>query len=87
MPGKATWDDARSACRKIEGEMAAPGSMEENEFMVKMADGGGSFVPLWIGCNDKADEGTWMCEGWKEGDSFFNWRSWEPNNVGGGGQG
>ena len=37
MPGKATWDDARSACREIGGQIAAPGSMEENEFIVIFA--------------------------------------------------
>ena len=64
--------------------MAAPGSVEENEFMVKMADGGGSFVPLWIGCNDKADEGTWVCEGQRQREPLFNWMSGEPDNGGGG---
>ena len=81
-PKIATWDSARAACLDMEGEMAAPRSLEENEFIASMAREA-SLTYLWVACNDRKIEGEWKCKG--QGDIFFNWAVTygEPNNADG----
>ena len=78
-----TWNGGVVACQEMGGEMVAPRSMEENEFLVKTARSERSLKdsPLWIGCNDQAKEGTWVCEGQgANGPLYLNWRASNPDN-------
>ena len=68
---------------KFGGVMAAPKSLEENDFMVTLIP---EKMNAWINCNDFKEEGEWEC-GW-EGRrfSFRNWDDGQPNNIGNNGQ-
>ncbi|XP_022090740.1 perlucin-like protein [Acanthaster planci] len=77
----ANWDQSKLACQTMGGKMAAPYSQEENEVIVRMAQRQ-NINHLWIGCNDREKEGTWVCEGQGRGEPYFNWQPGEPNGHG-----
>ena len=57
-----TWDGLQSKCKNFDAIMVAPRSSEEYEFVRgKSFDKWGDSW-IWLGCNDKANEGTWECE-------------------------
>ena len=79
---RATWENSRSACREMGGEMFAPCSIQENEFLVSMIPENPNPQLLWVACNDIEVEGKWKCEGQEKGEAFFNWFPGEPNSLG-----
>ena len=62
--------------------MAAPHSLEENEFFASMAKGAG-LDWLWVACSDRDEEGEWICEGQENSSTFLNFAPGEPNNSDG----
>ena len=78
----AAWDAQQRVCSDVGGKMAAPHSLEENEFFVSMAKGAG-LDRLWVACSDTDEEREWICEGQEKGSTFLNFSSGEPNNSGG----
>ena len=77
----ATWADSRPACREMGGEMFAPRSLQENEFLVSMIPKSPDPQLLWVACNDIEVEGEWKCEGQEKDEAFFNWYPGEPNGA------
>ncbi|XP_038056095.1 C-type lectin domain family 4 member M-like [Patiria miniata] len=78
-PASHIWDDAKSACRDLDGKMAAPQSLEEMNFMTEMAPKVDNRFSVWIACNDKEEEGTWECDN-QEGREPLVWDDGQPNN-------
>ena len=78
----AAWDAQQRACSDMGGKMAAPHSLEENEFFVSMAKRAG-LGWLWVACSDRDEEGEWICEGQENSSTFLNFAPGEPNNSGG----
>ncbi|XP_038056572.1 perlucin-like protein [Patiria miniata] len=76
------WEGAETGCKDIGGTMAAPRSVEEINFMAKMARSEYSLYEAWIACNDKEDEGTWECDGQKGDEPFLVWDAGQPDNWG-----
>ena len=74
------WSKARKKCERLGGVLAAPRSVEEENFIKTLVVG---IERAWIDCNDQAVEGTWEC---KEGGvevSYTNWYPGQPNEFGG----
>ena len=66
----AAWDAQQNVCSDMGGKMAAPHSLEENEFFVSMAKGAG-LDRLWVACSDTDEEREWICEGQEKGAPFL----------------
>ncbi|XP_013879517.1 C-type lectin domain family 4 member E [Austrofundulus limnaeus] len=81
LTSKASWEDSRSFCRDLGGDLVKIDSREEQEFLLeriksKINDDEHVF---WIGLTDSETEGTWL---WVDGsplDESF-WIGGEPNN-------
>ncbi|KAK7496493.1 hypothetical protein BaRGS_00012145 [Batillaria attramentaria] len=79
--GAATWRQARSACRDQGADLASVTSIQENMFILKMAQRT-SQQSIWIGLSElQSDAGFY---GWSDGSSvsFINWDS-RPDDAGG----
>ncbi|XP_038066550.1 uncharacterized protein LOC119736605 [Patiria miniata] len=71
-----TWDQGDAACLEMGTALVIPESMDEQNFIYKMY---GKKKDLWIGCNDKEQEGKWVKSS-EEGEcNFLNWAPKEPN--------
>lgn len=72
-----TWQDARSFCQALGGDLAVVASAEENDWIV-----GQHLDNPWLGLSDTAAEGTFQ---WVDGSavSFAPWNDGEPNDSGG----
>lgn len=66
------WEEARTSCLSLGGDLASVGSEEENNFIKSL---GRNF---WIGGSDLAQEGTYV---WSDGTdwTYDNWIPGEPN--------
>ncbi|KAL7853043.1 hypothetical protein SRHO_G00188280 [Serrasalmus rhombeus] len=80
------WTEAQSYCRQTYTDLATINNMEEmkklNSTLNKLKDAPNSFV--WIGL-DRGDAGKWLWSlaygnFYRDGDTYRNWRSGEPNN-------
>ena len=67
------WQEARSACRDLGGELAAPRSLPENMFLANMALEVDVYYHFWISCSDLETQEEWKCDGHENGFSFSNW--------------
>ena len=76
ISSKLNWDDARSYCQKLEGELASVTSSETNDFLTTLTQ-----EKCWIGGYTE-DRDTWQ---WSDGSpwGYTNWANGEPNNKGG----
>ena len=74
--GQITWQAGRLKCLEIGGEMFAPSSLEENNYMLSKAVL--LFGHIWIGCNDIEIEGQWKCT---SDSGFMNWYGEEPDGL------
>jgi len=77
--------DAECQCRKLGGNLACFANKEAEAAVVTqwkaVTDVNSWDAKLWFGASDAAKEGSWTCGG--NGLAYTNWRSGEPNNVGG----
>ena len=68
-----TWQEGRLKCQDIGGEMVAPSSSEENNYILSK-----TIVHVWINCNDLDNEGRWECT--SDNGGYMNWNTpVEPN--------
>ena len=69
-----TWDEARSHCQNLEGELASVTSFETNDFLTTFTR-----EECWIGGYTENGD-TWQ---WTDGSpwGYTNWASGEPNNF------
>ncbi|KAL7846163.1 hypothetical protein AOLI_G00243550 [Acnodon oligacanthus] len=83
-----TWTEAQSYCRQTYTDLATINNMEEmkqlNSTRNQLKDAPNSSV--WIGLN-RGDAGKWLwslADGsfYRDGDTYRNWKSGEPNNWG-----
>ena len=78
---KATWVQARAACRAWGGELVSITDKYDNAFVAQVAQKACGKQGAWIGLTDVAREWTWQ---WSDG-TPYGYRSWnqgEPNNSG-----
>ena len=74
LKGRLNWHEGRLKCRELGGEMVAPSSPEENNYIVNTTTD-----RLWINCNDLDIEGQWDCTPADNG-GYMNWNlPYEPN--------
>ena len=74
--GAVTYGQARQLAQSVGGYIASITSADENRFLTQVF---WENQDLWIGCNDEANEGTFV---WESGEPFTwtNWYAGEPNN-------
>ena len=71
--------DAERYCREVgHGYLTEIQTSEENNFVARLAWYGN----VWIGYNDRAQEGKWIWTNTGESESYTNWNTGEPNNDG-----
>ncbi|XP_039456452.1 C-type lectin domain family 4 member E-like [Oreochromis aureus] len=72
----ASWDAARKDCRDRGADLVVINSPEEKNFLSTITTEG-----VWIGLNDKEEEGTWK---WVDGTplTLMYWATEQPNNGG-----
>jgi len=71
-----TWHEAVLSCELSGGHLVYVNSAEEDEFLVDLCNGRGS----WLGATDEQEQGKWH---WADGSplEFHNWTPGEPNNA------
>jgi hypothetical protein len=74
-----TWNEARSACRKLGYDLVTLNDSAE-EALLETQENARNMRNVWIGINDQSAEGVWS---WTSGTSqHTNWNPGEPNNLG-----
>ncbi|XP_038066546.1 macrophage mannose receptor 1-like [Patiria miniata] len=73
-----TWDQGDAACSEMGAALAVPDSLEEHQFIWEMFTGNVSAGNLWVGCNDREEEGKWMQSSGGGECNFFKWAPGEP---------
>lgn len=69
----STWAEAGERCAGNGGRLVELANVAENDFVR-----GEIAVPVWVGLDDRAVEGTWS---WQSGASqWFNWAPLQPDN-------
>ncbi|XP_013879516.1 hepatic lectin, partial [Austrofundulus limnaeus] len=83
LTSKASWQDSRSFCRDLGGDLVKIDSREEQEFLVRrLRDKMISIEDwFWIGLTDSETEGSWLWVDRSPLDKSF-WMNGEPNNAG-----
>ena len=82
-PGTYTWEEARTKCSQdgndVKGELPAPSSSIENEWLVDFAKGYG-LDKFWLGVNDRdvAEEYT---DQNGNPHTYFNWANSQPESL------
>ena len=79
--GSGSWQDAENEAVSYGGHLVAINDAAKNAFLVSnILTGAFSEIPLWIGLNDSAVEGTFE---WSNGEPFIysNWNVGEPNSI------
>ncbi|XP_072044711.1 uncharacterized protein [Amphiura filiformis] len=86
-PSVPSWDDARTACQGMGGDLVVINNQAENNFLQNLIPNTGR-LGYWIGLTDAATEGTFV---WVDStvartggvDSLYtNWQEGEPNQAG-----
>ncbi|XP_071804243.1 perlucin-like protein [Asterias amurensis] len=80
LEGTMTWHEGRLKCQELGGEMVAPSSSVENNYIQRKAKGNS----VWINCNDEEIEGQWDCTSSNGG--YMNWYTVEGEPNGGTGE-
>ena len=80
LEGTMTWHEGRLKCLEIGGEMVAPSSLEENNYILSKTSG-----RMWINCNDLEIEGQWDCI--SDNGGYRNWYTSEMRTEPDGGIG
>ena len=79
------WDEAEQHCQDVGASLAKVVSQEQNDFVAALD---AASMKRWVGCNDKAEEGTFV---WTDGTpcpkstdepGFSKWYNGEPNDSG-----
>ncbi|XP_071809107.1 perlucin-like protein [Asterias amurensis] len=70
-----TWHEGRSKCQEMGGEMVAPSSLEENNYILSK-----TLDYVWINCNDIKVEGQWDCT--PDNGGYRNWNPLQGPNGG-----
>ena len=71
------FNDAERYCREVgHGYLTEIQTSEENNFVARLAWYGN----VWIGYNDRAQEGKWIWTNTGESGTYTNWDTGEPNN-------
>ena len=65
------WQEGISKCQETGGEMVAPSSVEENNYIFSKTTN-----HIWINCNDLETEGQWDCT--PDNGGYRNWIAGEP---------
>merc|ERR1719215_1960357 len=75
------WNDARSACQVLLGDLASINSEEEWQFVKGILTSSGVTSGVWLGASDSTTEDTWV---WTDGSpvTYTDWRSSQPNHDG-----
>lgn len=73
----ATWDDARSFCLAVGGDLVKLDDRREAVFVAELAEAAGIHA-IWLSASDAAEEGQWF---WADGTPclYHEWRPREPN--------
>ncbi|XP_071798051.1 perlucin-like protein [Asterias amurensis] len=69
---RLNWQDGRLKCLEMGGEMVAPSSSEENNYILSK-----TIDAMWINCNDLENEGQWDCA--SDNGGYMNWYLIQPN--------
>ncbi|XP_071804916.1 perlucin-like protein [Asterias amurensis] len=69
---RMTWHEGRLKCQEMGGEMVAPSSLEENNYLLSKTS-----YRAWVNCNDLENEGQWDCT--SDNGGYRNWNADEPN--------
>ncbi|XP_030828651.1 macrophage mannose receptor 1 [Strongylocentrotus purpuratus] len=80
-----TWDQARTYCQEMGGDLASFQTKEEEAYIVSSytpTDPDTASYGFWIGLNDKSRDGGYI---WSDGlaVTYVNWGSGEPNDFDG----
>ncbi|MBI1349237.1 hypothetical protein GC163_23455 [bacterium] len=77
-PEKLRWEDARTRCEQMGGNLATIQDQDENALVLLLMEKS-SVNQAWLGATDKRRESTWE---WVTGEKFgySNWGPGEPNN-------
>ena len=80
-PVNKTWNEARSHCLSLGGDLASVRNRLENERIKAFLDQLGVDGDVWIGGNDAEEEGHFK---WSDGRPFLflDWLPGEPNSQG-----
>eukprot|EP00794_Sanderia_malayensis_P009522 gene9522-biopygen7862 len=75
------WPEARQYCLDLKGDLLSIRDWAENERVIEFVKSTGIRGRMWIGMNDRRQEGTME---WSNGSpvTFTNWNTGEPNNAG-----
>eukprot|EP00794_Sanderia_malayensis_P009506 gene9506-biopygen7847 len=78
---RKNWPEARQHCLDLKGDLASIRDWAENERITEFIKSTGIRESIWIGMNDRRQEGTME---WSDGSpvTFTNWYTGEPNNEG-----
>uniref|UniRef100_UPI00398E5DD2 CD209 antigen-like protein C n=1 Tax=Pristiophorus japonicus TaxID=55135 RepID=UPI00398E5DD2 len=75
---KKTWNEAQESCKSMDANLVVINSAEEQEYLQQ-----GKLDSLWIGLNDRVEEGKWR---WVDGTDYAStvtfWASGQPNQNG-----
>ena len=66
LDGTMTWHEGGLKCLEMGGEMVAPSSSDENNYILSKTD-----FRVWINCNDLEMEGQWNCT--VDNGGYKNW--------------
>nr|XP_054765841.1 perlucin-like protein [Lytechinus pictus] len=81
---KISWEQANSDCHDIGGYLYVPSSDEEGIFVQDALESRDSFASIseavWIGCDDREKEGTYICHEEGGDTGYRHWAVNEPSD-------
>ena len=80
--GQKTYEEAVTYCKIEGGKLAEPKSSEANNDIVTLANNSlsGSFIGVWIGIDDKSQEGHFTYASDSTSISYTDWDTAQPDN-------
>ena len=75
--GRKDYSDAETWCGRAHGYLTEIQTSAENTFVAGLTKTKGK---VWIGYNDRTQEGKWIWTNTGESGSYTNWDTGEPNN-------
>ncbi|MGB0403175.1 MAG: gliding motility-associated C-terminal domain-containing protein [Salibacteraceae bacterium] len=81
LPNAVSADSAENWANSLGGHLTSIHSQSENDSIVKWAAQAGITGSVWIGFNDKTQDGNFV---WTDGSdsTFVNWKTNRPNGIG-----